>query len=247
MNVPLQTSPLNEALDAALYDWHNEQRLDAQLADGRYWGRALRLARSIAVFGAGTGRVVAMLATGAGRRVVAIDRSAGRLARMPAVVGVEAVVADYRDPGDLGAVDAVLLPYSTLQLQVTEPDRVATLAAAASLLSPGGTLAIDVSTSFENRTSRPWERTLAGRCRELDAHVEEWESAAQGDCVLTVRRRFRVGTSEVGEVVEQWAHHRAMDLPRLLAVCGYRAVTIADGYGDLRSRHRRLYRAVRSS
>src|SRR5690349_15485312 len=85
--------PLDPIL-AALYDWHNERVLVSQKADVSFWRQQFHVGRSVAVMGAGTGRVARPLA-GPGRTVLAVDRNLARLGRIPARCGVGRVCAEF--------------------------------------------------------------------------------------------------------------------------------------------------------
>jgi SAM-dependent methyltransferase len=244
--VPAASSPVAPDLEAALYDWHNARTLRQQNADGAFWARTFGGAQSVAILGAGTGRVVAALRRrGLECRLVAVDRSAARLARIERDLDVECVVADFRERPEITPVDAVLLPYSAFQMVENGLGRARTLGAATSLLVAGGVCGIDVSTSFDERSSHGWELVLHGWSDELAARVEEWQHVSQTPDAAVVRHRYRVGTFEAGEVVERWAHHRQLRLPALLAKAGLEIVSVEAGYGNGVASHRRAYVARR--
>lgn len=243
---PPRGGPLSPALEAALYDWHNAARLRTQAADGPYWARVLHDARSIVVLGAGTGRVaLALRRADRRRRLIAVDLSAARLARMPAEADAEVVVADFRRLRLEQPVDAAIFPYSSFQLLPDAVARAEAIGAAAGVLVEGGTLALDVSTSFDRRSAHAWTRTLTGESEELHASVEEWERVEREPNALLISQRYRVGGHDVGETSGRWAYHAALDVPRLLAAAGLALVGVDEGYAPGIAPHRRLYVARR--
>jgi hypothetical protein len=238
---------LSPRLEAVLYDWHNHHRLRDLSADGPYWAQMLRGARSIAVLGAGTGRVaVALKQADPKRPLILVDRNAARLARVPPHVASESVVADFRRISFARLVDAVLLPYSTFQMLCDAGARDEALAASAALLVDGGLLAIDVSQSFDRRKAHDWTMKLRAPLASAgDAVVEEWERVEREPDTLVVRRRYRVGNQDVGEVTERWAHHSALRLSTTLPAHGLRLMQVQRGYGPNAAPQRHLYLAHR--
>ncbi len=246
MSPPAGARRLPDKLDALLYDWHNDRFLKGQLADAPYWCEEFRDADSIAVLGAGTGRVANLLATDRpDRLVLAVDRSAARLRRARSAAGLKTAHADFRTLTTESEFDAVLFPYSTLQMVESAQDRAAAVRTAARILRRGGTLGIDLSTSFEKRLSNPWELTARGPCPGLAAELEEWELLRQGAGTLTVIRRYRADGRDLGQVTERWSHYGSLHLQPLLEAAGFGGIRASCGYGDDGSAHRRLYRATR--
>jgi hypothetical protein len=242
VSVPKTDSPVAADVEAVLYDWHNVHMLQEQRADAAYWARVFEGARSLAVLGAGTGRVIAGLRRcGMRGRLVAIDRSVARLARVPDDLDVERVEGDFRRLSDVPTVDAVLFPYSAFQLLGTAEDRTLAISTAAAMLTRGGLCGIDVSTSFDKRPSHDWELLLRARCEEVGATVEEWQHVAQRPDHVIIRQRYRIGSVEVGEVTDRWVHHRRLRIPELLLAAGLVPDRVERGYGWGVAPQRRAY------
>lgn len=246
MNPPGDRGQLPDELDALLYDWHNALFLESQLADAPHWCQAFRDADSIAVLGAGTGRVASLLAGDyPGRLVLAVDRSAARLLRAQATGGLKTTQADFRTLSTATRFDAVLFPYSTLQMLESAEDRAAAVRTATRILRPEGSLGIDLSTSFEKRQSGPWRLTASGPCPGLATELEEWELLQQGPGALTVIRRYRGDGEDLGQATERWSHYSSLQIQPLLESVGLGEIRVSSGYNDGSSKHRRLYHAMR--
>jgi SAM-dependent methyltransferase len=98
--------------------------------------------------GAGSGRIAVELARH-GHRVIALDAAPAMLAeaeRRAQRYGVEleTVVGDLREPPGLPAADRVLAPFRTFMHLAGDDERRRALAAAGSLLAPGGRFVFDV-------------------------------------------------------------------------------------------------------
>lgn len=135
---------------APFYDWENARTLGRR--DVPFWQRLATAADGpVLELGCGTGRVTLPLAR-AGCAMVGIDRSERMLARARTRVrrgrlGARArlIRGDIRDlPFPDAAFPLVLAPYGILQSLLKEADLARTLAAAARVLQPGGTLGLEL-------------------------------------------------------------------------------------------------------
>ncbi len=192
----------------------------------RACGRAAREARAthepaatgtepdVAVFGAGSGRVAIPLARD-GYRVTALDRSAAQLQRLAALLradpvqppgSVTAVHGDLLDAAELlgkASADLVVIPFRTL-LHVAERGAEA-LAAAASVVRPGGLVAFDlfhlpVHDSSDRLTtlSNEWMHRVT---TDPDGDGSRWE----------LHERGQVDPDGETFVMEVWARQRGSD------------------------------------
>ena len=136
--------------DPELYDLENA---DDPAFDLAYWTALVRerTPRRVLDLGCGTGRLTLPLAgLGIAHEIVALDRSAPFLERLrmrladAGVASVRVVEGDMRDPRVEGDFDLVLVSFNSLAYLIAREDRVACLAAARSLLAPGGALAFDL-------------------------------------------------------------------------------------------------------
>lgn len=233
--------PSREALEALLYDWHNYHKLRAQHFDVSYLLQRLERAARLLVLGAGTGRVAVPLAAG-GRVVVALDRSVERLRRIPARPRLHPLAADFRAAGLSRFADAAVFPYSSFQLLATRQDRLAALGTAHRALRPRGMLLVDVSPSFERRTTTDgWRLALEAPCAPLGMLVREHERAARADDHVVLQKTFSGTDGRLLLVEERWALLSAIDLPGLLADSGFELAEVEEGYGGDRSAHRRVF------
>ncbi|MCP9486492.1 MAG: class I SAM-dependent methyltransferase [Gaiellaceae bacterium MAG52_C11] len=117
---------------------------------GFYVEEALAAGDPVIELACGTGRIAVPIAL-AGLRVIGVDGSLGMLEvarERAAAAGVEALVdlrrGDLREPPVAERVQLVLIPFRSLLHLTTEADRGRALAAAYSLLEPGGRLVFDV-------------------------------------------------------------------------------------------------------
>lgn len=234
--------------EAALYDWHNRHRLRRQERDQDHWARQLGASSTVAVLGAGTGRIATPLA-GAGHRVLAVDLYPARLARLPLVPGLQAVCADFTRPLGRGRWAHVLFPYSALQL--VPPARLAAaLAVARDLLAVDGTVHLDLSDSFAAKPDRPWTPVLEdAECPELGEATpvrvtEEQRGTQRCDHYHLEIRYMRKGETFL-RVTECWYHHPHDAVVRAAEEAGLRVAELQRGYpGVPDTGHRRLYRLV---
>jgi SAM-dependent methyltransferase len=231
-----------EDIEAMLYDWHNQHLLVAQAHDVAYWRALTRPGSRVLVLGAGTGRVASVLAEADGTEVTALDLNEARLRRIVCGPRLTWLQADMRSPGLAGLFDMIVAPYSAFQLLETPTDRRRTLSACGRLLTSGGRLHLDVSTSFDSRPSLPRRQVLAARCEELGADVVEFEDTRRLDDAMLVHREFLLTDSiPLLCVGERWAYHHSLDVAGLAAQTGLLVESIDEGYGAGRSTHRRVY------
>jgi SAM-dependent methyltransferase len=117
-----------------------------------YVDAALRAQGRVLELGCGTGRILLPIAR-AGVRVVGVDASSAMLARCHAKVAgeppevrarIQLVEADMRQLDLGGAFSAVLMPFRSLQHQITVEDQLSTLAGVRRHLVAGGSLVLDV-------------------------------------------------------------------------------------------------------
>jgi SAM-dependent methyltransferase len=169
---------------APFYDWENARTLGRR--DVPFWRRVAAEARGpVLELGCGTGRVSVPLAK-AGIDLVGIDRSAPMLdrlrtasARAGALGHVTAVRGDIRAlPFGPGAFSMVLAPYGILQSLLADRDLVATLAAVARVLVPGGRFGIDLVPDVPNWREYDNRIQLRGRAAG-GAHLTLIESVRQ--------------------------------------------------------------------
>lgn len=154
---------------APFYDWENAQTIGRR--DVAFWRRAALGRRGrVLELGCGTGRLLMPLSR-AGARMTGIDLSAPMLAR--ARQRVRRLVVARRPRilrGDIRALpfgthvfSLVIAPYGMLQSLTSDPDLDATLAEAARVLAPGGTLGIDLVPDLPNWDAYHREVRLRGR------------------------------------------------------------------------------------
>lgn len=232
-------------LEAALYDWHNQHRLSRQNDDIPFWLCLTAPGQSIAVLGAGTGRVAVPLAANE-RHVIALDNQLGRLGRIP-LSGKLARIA-----GDVGAlpladasVDAIVIPYSTYQLLPTGLAHRALLEAAR-VLTPAGVAYVDISTSFEARASTDWHPVLQAPFGPTGRLLEEWERARQRPGHLLLDRSFRCNGRSVLELTERWTHAGSLDIAMDATAAGLTVTRTWHGYGTT-STHRDIFACASKS
>jgi SAM-dependent methyltransferase len=231
-----------QVLEAAFYDWHNAHRLRRQRQDVAFWLALTRISSRIVILGAGTGRVAVPLAR-AGRAVTAIDLNPDRLATIGACPHLVAICGDMRRlPLARARFDTAVVPYSTFQLLPSPTDRNATLAEAARVLKPGGTLHLDVSTNFDSRPATPWRMVLTAPFPPTAMIIEEWERSTQHADHVLLEKSFRAEGQELLRLTERWTHFQALDLQAGLADAGFTITNIDHGYGT--PTHRRIYHAV---
>jgi SAM-dependent methyltransferase len=170
---------------APFYDWENARTMGRK--DVRFWqGFARREGGPVLELGCGTGRVAIPVAR-TGVRVVGIDRSEPMLAyarrrvrRLPAALRPDLVRGDIRTlPFDDGFFSAAMAPYGILQSLTRERDLQATLAEAARVLRPGGTLGIDLVPDLPAWDEYRNQTRLRGRLGRSAGHVTLVESVRQ--------------------------------------------------------------------
>jgi SAM-dependent methyltransferase len=229
-------------LEAALYDWHNTHRLRDQRQDVAFWVALTKTAARVLVLGAGTGRVAVPLAR-AGRTVTAVDLKPARLAVIGACPNLVTVCGDMRRlPLCRARFDAAVVPYSTFQALPGPADRKAALAEAARVLTPDGTLHIDVSTSFDLRPATPWRLVLSAPFPPAATIVEEWERSVQHEDHMLLEKSFRADGRVVLQLTERWTHFHDLDLETDLPEEGFTITKVDHGYGA--PTHRRIYHCI---
>lgn len=162
---------------AQLYDWeHDDFREDVAL----YKAFALRTGGPVLELACGSGRVLEALAED-GLAVAGLDRSGAMLARARArlarfgqrVTLVEGDINRDVPPGDFSLI---LAPLDGFGLAAQTDMQITLLRRAASALSRGGLLVLDlVSPGFLE--GQPQEVPIlqrSGYCAEIDAHVAKW-------------------------------------------------------------------------
>jgi len=230
---------------ALLYDWHNEHRLRDQQCDIPYWISHTADSRRTLVLGAGTGRVAVPLARHGRGSVVAFDLDAARLRRLPAPANLRVVCGDMRHLPLAGRFDAVVVPYSTMQLLLHPADRRRAAREAARVLSPGSYLHIDVSGSFDTSTPTDWRLVLAQAGPDSGPAVQEWERRRPACDYVLIEKVFRADEVTFARVEERWAYLASLDLDRLLDQTGFEITDIDRGYAPGASTHRLIYHARR--
>ncbi|MFE7119012.1 methyltransferase domain-containing protein, partial [Streptomyces sp. NPDC057654] len=155
------------------------------------------------------------------------------------------VCADMRQLPLRGRFDAVVVPYSTLQLLLTADDRQRALAEAARVLPPDAHLHIDVSGSFDTRTAAGWRLVLAEPCTEAGGTVEEWERQTPLPDHVLIEKSFRVGGRVLTEVQERWARLDSLQLETALDRAGFDLAGTDHGYGAGASPHRLIHHGRR--
>ncbi|MFD7668411.1 class I SAM-dependent methyltransferase [Streptomyces sp. NPDC059788] len=239
------TAPDAAAWEASLYDWHNDHRLRRQQADIAYWLTVTEEDERLLVLGAGTGRVAVPLAEHRHRSVTAVDASLARLRRMPRAPGLTPVCADMRELPLHGPFDAAVVPYSTLQLLLTAPDRHRALTEAARVLRPGAYIHIDVSGNFDARAATDWHLALAEPCPAAGATVEEWERQTPMSDHVLIEKSFRIGEQVLTEVQERWAYLGSLRTEAALDRAGFDLTGTDHGYGAEASPHRLIHHGRR--
>lgn len=228
---------------AVLYDWHNERVLVSQAADVGFWQQRFCASRSVAVLGAGTGRVAWPLA-GPGRTVLAVERDLARLGRIPAGCGVIRVCADFLSlPIVPASCQHVVFPYSTLQL-VAPASLEACLTSAARILEGNGRLWIDVSDRFSRREDHPWTTVLDSWCPAIGMRIRERQRGVRQADHYRLVTRYYGAARLLAQTTERWYFHLDEDMRRSFAAVGLHVVSARRGYGSGGSRHRRVYELV---
>lgn len=234
-----------DALEATLYDWHNEAVLQRQQRDVDYWIRRLATVASVLVVGAGTGRVAKPLAW-SGLRVVALDRSAARLGRIGDCAGLSVLHADVTKMPLLDPVSAVLFPYSTYQMLPDARAERKALANCARVLLPGGSIFADVSTHIDTVLARDWELLAAGPSEELGCQVTEWLKVDTEADSAVYSRKFELSTGIVFTSVERYRHERVLCLAEAGAPTALGVAEVTKGYdGVPGTEHRVIYRLLK--
>jgi SAM-dependent methyltransferase len=172
---------------ARLYDpWSHSVTEDIEF----YVEEARRSGGPVVELACGTGRIAVPVAR-AGVRVIGVDGSAAMLEvarERAAAAGVEELVdlrlGDLRDPPVAERVPLVLVPFRSLLHMTTEHDRERALAAAGSLLLPGGRLVFDVFAP----SSEDIEATH-GRWLEREPGIFERADWDEGERTLTLSVR----------------------------------------------------------
>jgi hypothetical protein len=234
------TDPDRDTLLAVLYDWHNAFRLKRQNQDIPFWRTVTADGGTVAVMGAGTGRVARMLARN-DQLVIAVDRDCAKLRRMPLDHGLLAVCADFREMPLRGGIDHVIFPYSALQLTAAGGPLRSVVSEARRLCSRNGRVWIDVSNSFHNAVSTDWYLVLSEFCEELGLVVIEEQRRVRRYDHLELTLRFTVGPAAAITVVERWYWHPDRLLRHEIESAGLRLHRLRRGYGETSSLHRRIY------
>jgi len=232
------------SLLALLYDWHNHYRLKRQNEDVRYFKKWLTFyqSTSLIVVGAGTGRVVKTLASVVSK-AVALDKDVHRLKRIqPASISnLQPVVADICTLRTTEQFDLSIVPYSTIQLIPPGEAFLQSIRNIRDSLVTGGKVLIDVSTSFSNRYSQPWQMILEGYCPELDIVISEWQSVVRHQDCIELFYRYYDGSTLLVEEMEIWFFHNHTLLTETIANLGMHVTRCDCGYGSGIADHRRIY------
>lgn len=171
---------------APFYDWENTRTFGRR--DVAFWRNvAVQVRGRVLELGCGTGRLSIPLGR-AGVPLYGIDRSAPMLARARRRVargrlatGVRLLRGDIRDlPFRPASFAMALAPYGMLQSLLRERDLRATLAAVHHVLSPGGTLGVELVADLPSWVEYRKRISLAGwRGRKGGVRVSLVESVRQ--------------------------------------------------------------------
>ena len=175
-----------------------------------YVEEALAAGDPVVELACGTGRIAVPIAL-AGLRVIGVDASVGMLevARERAeAAGVDALVelrhGDLRQPPISERVQLVLVPFRSLLHMTTEADRTRALAAAYSLLEPGGRLVFDVFAPGKDDVE-----ATDGRWLEREPGIFEradWDESER-TLTLSVRRGEEASTMLLAWLSPaEWSH-----------------------------------------
>lgn len=140
---------------AELYDWelrHVLERTDQDVP--WYLALAARAGGPVLELACGTGRVAAPLVA-AGHTVVGVDIDVAMLQAARHRGVHQLVAADMRRFSLRSSFGLALIAYNSLQLLLSDADRVATLTTALDHLRPGGLLALEL-TDFQDGDVDPW-------------------------------------------------------------------------------------------
>ena len=225
---------------APFYDWENAQTIGRR--DVAFWRReAARQRGRVLELGCGTGRLLMPLAR-AGARMTGLDRSApmlerarARARRLPAARRPRIARGDIRAlPFPARAFSLVIAPYGMLQSLTSDADLDAALAEAARVLTPRGTLGIDLVPDLPNWDAYHRELRLRGRMGRAAVTLVE-----------SVRQDRRRGltifdeeyTTRAGRTTER--HHfsltfRTLAMETTLARIARAGFTIKAVHGDYR-------------
>lgn len=192
---------------ARIYDpWSSSVTEDIDF----YVEEALAAGDPVVELACGTGRIAVPIAL-AGLRVIGVDASVGMLevARERAeAAGVDALIdlrhGDLRQPPIPERVQLVLVPFRSLLHMTTEADRARALAAAYSLLEPGGRLVFDVFAPGKDDVE-----TTHGRWLEREPGIFEradWDGSER-TLTLSVRRGEEASTMLLAWLSPaEWSH-----------------------------------------
>ena len=229
---------------AAAYDWHNSYLLRDQAADIEYWDNVLPNDVFVAVIGAGTGRVAGPLARGR-RAVVAVDPDLERLSRMVRLPNLFPVCSEGAQITLSRSFDAIVFPYSTIQLISPGEQLRRSLKNVRRHLARKGSAWLDVSDNFANRTSFDWTTVFIGEWPGMARISEEQRGIRHHDSFKIYYRYRCMDTRRVlAASKETWYFHEDKLLTVSICAAGLRIVDITRGYGDERSKHRRIYRLM---
>ncbi|HEX7485766.1 MAG TPA: methyltransferase domain-containing protein [Vicinamibacterales bacterium] len=229
---------------ARFYDWENARTMGRK--DVRFWQDfARQQGGPLLELGCGTGRVTVPVAR-TGVPVVGIDRSEPMLAyarrrarRLPVASRPDLVRGDIRSlPFHDRFFSALMAPYGILQSLTKERDLAATLAEAARVLRPGGTLGVDLVPDLPAWDEYQNKTRFRGRLRPSAGHITLIESVRQDR-----RRKLTIFDQDYverrGRRTERHRFSltfRTLSLPEMVARVEQAGFRVMAALGDYRGR-----------
>lgn len=233
----------NEALEALLYDWHNNIKLRRQNEDIAFFQSLLKqlFIKEVLVVGAGTGRIAIPLNETC--NVDALDINQGRLNRLERKTSsVNIICCDIAEYYTTKKYDCVIVPYSTFQCIYPTEKIIGMLKVIHEQLSYDGFLLIDLSTHFNEDVDEDWTLVAEGYSQEIGKKIKELQRTIRHQQYIDLNKLFQIDGEELKVLVNEiWYNYDAEYMKKVLSVTGFSIIEIRNGYGNEKSTHRRIY------
>lgn len=249
-------------MSAERYEPHVSDEYDAELyaavhdgnpGDLEFYRARCVGASSVLEFGCGDARVLATLAE-PGRSLVGVDidealldLARARLQRLEPTsldpIHAELIHADMADPSLLAGrrFDRVVLPHGVLYCLLDDDALAATLANAARLLAPGGSLILDAwAADGFHRDAEPDDQSEGWleRVKIIELDGDDWEVLERSRWDKPNQRidvtylHVRVGDEEAVEGVLRQRYLTSEQLRAALVTAGFTSIEVAGGFAD---------------